>query len=269
MTNSLLSFDTPAQTVTMSSREISELTGKRHSDVVRDLKNLMFELEQDVSRFARIYTDAMNREQTEYALPKRETLVLVSGYSAKMRVAIIDRWQELEARVAAPVFRLPQTFADALQLAADTERARVAAQALADQRQEVIEQQTPYVEHSQALLATDEVIDVRTMAQKLTQAGFNIGRNHLFTRLIEDGILLKDKTPYRDYTSWFYVEANPYVDSDGKKRSSHTILVTAKGEAALLRKYTPKRPAVRATTESPKGLGGFKKSAGEAPRMTG
>src|SRR5690349_924922 len=100
MTNGLLSFDTPAQTVTMSSREISELTGKRHPDVVRDLKNLMVELEQDVSNFAHIYKDTANREQTEYALPKRETLILVSGYNAKVRAAIIDRWQQLEQGTA-------------------------------------------------------------------------------------------------------------------------------------------------------------------------
>jgi phage regulator Rha-like protein len=37
MTNGLLSFDMPAQPVAMSSREISELTGKRHPDVVREV----------------------------------------------------------------------------------------------------------------------------------------------------------------------------------------------------------------------------------------
>lgn len=82
----------------MSSREIATLTGKRHPDVRRDIHHMLSELEEDAPSFRRTYRDSMNREQTEYLLPKRETLILVSGYNLAMRAAIIDRWQELEAK---------------------------------------------------------------------------------------------------------------------------------------------------------------------------
>ncbi|WP_273790022.1 phage regulatory protein/antirepressor Ant [Bartonella sp. ML70XJBT] len=85
---------------TMSSREIAELCGKRHDNVMRDIKNILLELydEKDILKFEGIFFDSMNRQKTEYLLPKRECLILVSGYSTTLRAKIIDRWQELEKK---------------------------------------------------------------------------------------------------------------------------------------------------------------------------
>ena len=81
---------------TMSSREIATLCDKRHSDVKRDIDVMTEQLEIDVRKFAHIYLDSMNRQQTEYLLDKETCLCLVAGYNAKLRMAIIKRWQELE-----------------------------------------------------------------------------------------------------------------------------------------------------------------------------
>lgn len=89
--------------VTMTSREIAELTGKNHADVLRDIRNMLEVLKKDASIFAGIYHDAYGREKPCFNLPKRETLILVSGYSTELRARIIDRWQELEAAVNNPV----------------------------------------------------------------------------------------------------------------------------------------------------------------------
>jgi len=104
---------------TMSSREISELTGKFHYDVVRDLINILSQAEIDASKFAVIYKDSQNRNQTEYLLPKRECDLVISGYSVKYRLAIIDRWHELESKQSEQKFNIPQTLPEALRLAAD------------------------------------------------------------------------------------------------------------------------------------------------------
>ena len=101
------------QSLTMTSREISELTGKRHPDVKRDIEVMCGQLREDVSKFARTYTDSMNRSQTEYVLDKAHTECLVTGYSALLRMKVIQRMYELEENV-----RVPKTLPEALRLAA-------------------------------------------------------------------------------------------------------------------------------------------------------
>jgi len=98
-----VNFENVSRT-TMSSREIAELTGKRHPDVKRDIQAMAAELEEDASTFAHIYLDSMNREQTEYLLDKELTDTLLTGYSAKMRRAVVRRWTELEAQESKPTF---------------------------------------------------------------------------------------------------------------------------------------------------------------------
>ena len=91
-----------SQAVTMSSREIAELTGKQHKHVLDDIRKMLEELGQTSAGFSADLPDAYGRLQPAYSLPKRETLILVSGYSTELRARIIDRWQELESRVAQP-----------------------------------------------------------------------------------------------------------------------------------------------------------------------
>lgn len=100
--------------LTMSSREIAELTGKRHDHVMRDIKAMLDGLWIDAPNFGAVYQDAKGEKRRCFNLPKRETLILVSGYSVQMRAKIIDRWQELEAQVAAPA--VPKTLSEALRL---------------------------------------------------------------------------------------------------------------------------------------------------------
>lgn len=105
-----------ATQLTMSSLEVSELTGKRHDNVMVDTEKLLNELGLSTPDFSGVYLAANNQEYMCFNLPKRECLILISGYSVALRAKIIDRWQELES-LQAP--KLPQSFAQALQLAAD------------------------------------------------------------------------------------------------------------------------------------------------------
>lgn len=85
---------------TMSSLEIAKLTGKEHSNVMRDIRVFLEAIGQEkmASEIEAIYTDSYGREKPCYNLPKRECLGLAARYDVNLQMAIIDRWAELEAK---------------------------------------------------------------------------------------------------------------------------------------------------------------------------
>lgn len=92
---------------TMTSREIAELTGKSHGDVMRDIRNMLDGLQKDQSSFADIYLDGYNRQQPCFKLPYDETVCLLTGYDVKARMVVIQRWRELESTKVDPLVHLP------------------------------------------------------------------------------------------------------------------------------------------------------------------
>lgn len=85
--------------ISMTSREIAELTGKEHKNVTRDCLVMFRELEIDKLKYERIYIDSMNRQRIEYILDWELTFTLITGYSIKLRNAVIKRWGQLEQAI--------------------------------------------------------------------------------------------------------------------------------------------------------------------------
>ena len=96
----------PPAAHSMSSREIAELTGKRHDNVLTDCRKMLIELhgEGGLLRFEDTHFHEQNGQHYPiFRLPKRETLILISGYSVELRARIIDRWQALETHLSLAV----------------------------------------------------------------------------------------------------------------------------------------------------------------------
>ncbi len=103
---------------TMSSRDIAEMTGKRHDNVLRVCYDLKASGVTPQIEECRVINELANgREFTEFRLNKRDSHILVARLSPEFTGRLVDRWMELEATEPAPA--LPKTFADALRLAAD------------------------------------------------------------------------------------------------------------------------------------------------------
>ena len=109
---------------TMSSREIAELVGSRHSDVMRTIDRLL-----DKRVISGCTPSAYTQEQNgqpyrQYLVCKRDSFVVVAQLCPEFTAALVDRWQELEAQVAKPV---ELSTMDILQIAMESEKARLLA----------------------------------------------------------------------------------------------------------------------------------------------
>ena len=103
--------------ITMSSRELADLTGKDHFHVMRDLRAMHGQLGAMFGGSIQKWIHPQNGQTyDEYLLDKDTSLTLLLGYDAVARMKVVKRWQELEAQQAP---KLPQTMAQALRLAAE------------------------------------------------------------------------------------------------------------------------------------------------------
>ena len=103
---------------TMSSREIAQLCEKQHGHVCRDIEQLNQTYEQmGLSKIGQGYythPSTGSQQHREFLLTKEQSIDLVTGYRADIRIRINRRWAELEAQNNSPA--LPN-FADPVQAA--------------------------------------------------------------------------------------------------------------------------------------------------------
>jgi Rha family phage regulatory protein len=99
--NALISTVNP---VTMTSREIAELTGKDHGNVMRDIRAMVDAISTDSNlnpcAKSTTYAGRDGRQYPQYELDKDTCLTLLLGYDAVARMKVVKRWQELEAAAA-------------------------------------------------------------------------------------------------------------------------------------------------------------------------
>ncbi|WP_151805870.1 phage regulatory protein/antirepressor Ant [Acinetobacter bereziniae] len=211
------------QILTMSTRLIAELTGKRHPDVKRDCEVMFAELNLDMSKFAHIYLDSMNRQQIEYLLPKDLVETLITGYSIKLRYQVIQRLHELENQSPKELSRL-----EILQIALHAEEEK---QALQGQVQ-ILEPK------AQAL----DVLSNSYGTETLDCAAHSIGiqaRKTLRPWMKENGWLHKDKDGNwralgHRITAGHLIEVDRvYTDAQGFPQHTITVYITPKGKTVL------------------------------------
>lgn len=229
--NSLILSDT---SLTMTTREIAELTSKDHRNVMADTRRMLEDLEEldvgDVLSFQRIYFDSMNRRQVEYALTKDLTLTLVAGYNTKMRHAIIKRWQELEAKELQLAFKIPQTMSEALILAGQQMQ-------LAEERKLQLELVKPKVDYFDDYVNTDNLKTVTMTGKEMGVSSQKLGK-----WFRAEGYAFKDKEKGIIWTQPFinkgYGVMKQFSRKDGGYSGTQAYL-TPNGEVFVKANYEP------------------------------
>lgn len=164
--------------ITMGTREIAEMLGKRHDNIKTSASKLWAAgvigdgspAPQDTP-----YVHEQNGQTyTEYRLGKRDCLILVAQNCPELTAAIVDRWQELEAQAKPQV---PQTYAAAL-----LEAGRLAMELEQSQQQLAIA--APKAEFVDRYMSAPETFGFRQVAKKL-----HIKENELRNFLLDNRVM--------------------------------------------------------------------------------
>lgn len=210
---------------TMSSVEIAELTGKRHDHVIRDIRNLLAQGVAAPNFGEGTYKDANQQDRPCFNLTKKGCLILASGYDAKLRERIIDRWEELETQ-SRKGFQVPSSFSEALMLAA-----RQAEELEKATKQ--ISLLSPKADFADKAFDTEGKVDIG-QAAKILNLGY--GRNTLFKKLRKEGVFFANRNePKQRFVDAGYFELKEQLIP----RENHPaftvmkVLVTQKGLAYI------------------------------------
>jgi phage regulator Rha-like protein len=119
---------TTQNTLTMSSREISDLVESRHDSVKRTIERLVESCVISEPPLVDGVKSANGTIEKVYQVNKRDSYVVVAQLSPAFTARLVDRWQELEA-MQAP--KLPTSYIEALQALIQSEQSRIEAERVA------------------------------------------------------------------------------------------------------------------------------------------
>ena len=216
----------------MGSREIAELCEKRHDHVCRDIDTLNQSYEQmglpKVGEGYYTHPNTGNQQHRQFLLSKEQTIDLITGYRADIRIRINRRWAELEQQVnqSSPVVALPD-FTNPVE----------AARAFADQYE------AKQIAQEQLLLAQpkvahyDSVVDRKGLLNA-TQVGQKVGMSAVKLNKILDELKVYNQAVKRSrvFNSWFIQQGLGELKQTPEGHSQ--ALFSLRGEAWVVERLT-------------------------------
>lgn len=158
---------------TMSSIEIADLVGSRHDNVRKTIERLADRGTIQLPAMQEV-KNHLGQGVATYMVCKRDSFVVVAQLSPEFTAALVDSWQELEAKQAPAV---PQTLSAALRLAADQAE-------IIEQQQVALAIAAPKVEFVDQYVEASGSMGFRQVAKLL-----NANERHFQQMLLDEGIM--------------------------------------------------------------------------------
>ncbi|EBW9756781.1 DNA-binding protein, partial [Salmonella enterica subsp. enterica serovar Infantis] len=217
--------------IKMTSIEIAELVGSRHDKVKQSIERLaargvirnppmvVFEKINNLGLLRGVEAYVFEGEQG-----KRDSIIVVAQLSPEFTARLVDRWRELEGATA----KIPQTFSEALRLAADLE----------DQKAELEKQlalAAPKVDFADRVGEASGIL-IGNFAKVV-----GIGPNKLFAWMRDHKILIasgsRRNVPMQEYMDrGYFTVKETAVNTNHGIQISFTTKITGRGQQWLTRK---------------------------------
>ena len=212
----------------MSHREISGLTGKEAFHVKRDCEVMFCELGLDPEGYIQNWIHPQNGQTyTEYMLTRDLVETLITGYSIKLRHAVVNRLRELESQVNLPSYAIEDPIERAKKWIEEEK-----------QKQAVIHQLEIAAPKAQALDVLSNSHGTETVDNCAHAMGIQ-PRKTLRPWMEKNNWIHKDKDGQwraksdRIMAGHLKEASRVITDTSGKPRHKVTVYVTPKGKALL------------------------------------
>lgn len=153
----------------MTSLQIAEITGRRHTDVMRSIRKMEPAWEKVSERkFALAeYQDEQGKPRPCYSLNKEECLYIATKFNDEARAKLIKRWKELEEQSKPSV---PQNYLEALKSLVKTEEEKQQQEILTISKENTelgnkIIEMLPKVSYYEQILQSDATMTITQIAQ--------------------------------------------------------------------------------------------------------
>ena len=213
----------------MTSREIAEITGKEHKNVLQAIRTMAPAWEKIAGLKFQLgsYLDDNNQPRPEYRLTKVECLYIATKFNDEARARLILRWDQLEKERMVPRrWTLEESLKHQLQL---IEQNRVLEARIEENKSKVV--------FADAVAGSNNSILVRQFAKVLSDKGFVIGQNRLFAWFRYKGYLNDRNEPYQNYVErGFFEVIERTVGAADQTFTTRTTKITGLGQVYFTEK---------------------------------